>query len=107
MRKSWDIICGMIGRNLTEKPDSCQGRWSRRSVSNRRPAVYKTAALPLSYAGMGVPHGGQRRVRTFEGVSQEIYSLPRLTTSVSAHHLEPLTGIEPVTSSLPWMCSTN
>jgi hypothetical protein len=25
--------------------------WSRWSVSNRRPAVYETAALPLSYTG--------------------------------------------------------
>ncbi len=48
--------------------------------------------------------GGQGRVRTFEGVSQEIYSLPRLTTSVPA--LEPQSGIEPETSSLPWMRST-
>ena len=30
------------------------GLWSRRSESNRRPAVYKTAALPLSYAGRHV-----------------------------------------------------
>jgi hypothetical protein len=26
-------------------------KWSQQSGSNRRPAVYKTAALPLSYAG--------------------------------------------------------
>ena len=26
--------------------------------------------------------GGGGRIRTFEGVSQQIYSLPRLTTSV-------------------------
>ena len=28
-------------------------------------------------------NGGGRRIRTFEGVSQQIYSLPRLTASVS------------------------
>ena len=27
-------------------------------------------------------NGGQERIRTFEGVSQQIYSLPRLTASV-------------------------
>ena len=27
--------------------------FSQRSDSNRRPAVYETAALPLSYAGVG------------------------------------------------------
>jgi hypothetical protein len=29
-------------------------------------------------------NGGQRWIRTIEGVSQQIYSLPRLATSVSA-----------------------
>jgi hypothetical protein len=29
--------------------------------------------------------GGERRIRTFEGISQQIYSLPRLATSVSLH----------------------
>ena len=28
-------------------------------------------------------NGGERRIRTFEGISQQIYSLPRLATSVS------------------------
>ena len=28
-------------------------RWSRRRDSNPEPAVYKTAALPLSYVGLG------------------------------------------------------
>jgi hypothetical protein len=101
--------------------------------------------------------GGQARIRTLEGVSQEIYSLPRLTASVptlarrcktafrsgaapSLHfayrlrfarrgrasprgrgrvticsnqsfrdysEMEPTTGFEPVTSSLPWKCSTS
>ncbi len=31
------------------------------------------------------PAGGWRRIRTFEGVSQQIYSLSRLTASVSTH----------------------
>ena len=30
---------------------------SRRWDSNPRPAVYETAALPLSYAGLGVVNG--------------------------------------------------
>jgi hypothetical protein len=32
---------------------SAQARWCRRSGSNRRPAAYKAAALPLSYGGDG------------------------------------------------------
>ena len=39
-------------------PDSCSSRtrnggWSRHSDLNRGPAVYETAALPLSYVGEG------------------------------------------------------
>jgi hypothetical protein len=38
------------------RPDSCSsrarvGEWSRHSDLNRGPAVYETAALPLSYVG--------------------------------------------------------
>src|SRR4030042_5107063 len=32
------------------------GRYSQRSDSNRRPAVYETAALPLRYAGTGLQY---------------------------------------------------
>lgn len=35
------------------EPDFVFRIWSRRPDSNRRPAVYKTAALPLSYVGVG------------------------------------------------------
>jgi hypothetical protein len=32
--------------------------------------------------------GGERRIRTTEGISQQIYSLPRLTASVSPHAIQ-------------------
>ncbi|SVC34496.1 uncharacterized protein METZ01_LOCUS287350, partial [marine metagenome] len=51
--------------------------WSRRSGLNRRPAVYKTAALPLSYGGL------------------EIVSM------------EPPVGIEPTTCCLRNSCSAS
>ena len=44
-------------------------------------SAWKAAALPLSYTRAS-GCGGQRRIRTFEGVSQQIYSLPRLAASV-------------------------
>ena len=66
---------------------------------------------------MGFLFGGQARIRTLEGVCQQIYSLPRLTASVPTHKprdsvrnftgVEPLSGIEPETFSLPWRCSTS
>ncbi len=94
-----------------------QDRWSRWSDSNRRPSLYKSVALPLSYIGMadscsscpspkakraadwrsegesnrlwtnpsksqsGKRAGGQRRIRTFEGRSRDVYSVVCLTTS--------------------------
>ncbi len=45
------------------------------------------------------------RIRTYEGVSQQIYSLPRLTTSVPWRS-EPSPRIELGTSFLPRMRST-
>ncbi len=40
-------VAGFAVRNLR--------KWSQRPDSNRRPADYKSAALPLSYAGLGYP----------------------------------------------------
>ena len=42
-------IWGILG--ILERPLVIRKRISQRSDSNRRPAVYETAALPLSYAG--------------------------------------------------------
>src|SRR5260221_860527 len=42
-------------------------RWSRREELNLQPSVYKTAALPLCYAGIGSPgwdRSNMDRVRT-------------------------------------------
>ena len=58
--------------------------------------------------------GGQRWIRTTEGVSQQIYSLPHLATLVFAQLflesdkiflLEPLVGFEPTTPRLQITCS--
>ena len=50
---------------------------------NCRPLPYQGSALPLSYLGMFCLHGGERRIRTFEGFSRQIYSLIPLTAWVS------------------------
>ena len=53
-------------------------------------------------------NGAGSRTRTYEGRSREIYSLLSLPLDDSSTLLmEPRTGFEPVTSSLPWMRSTN
>ena len=52
--------------------------------------------------------GAGSRTRTYELRRGEIYSLLRLPLrDSSVNDLEPRTGFEPVTSSLPWMRSTN
>ena len=43
----------------------------------------KTATTPRHPDRKADLDGGGRRIRTFEGISQQIYSLPRLTASVS------------------------
>ncbi len=41
---------------------------------------------------------GESRIRTYEGISQQIYSLPQLTALVSPRlQREPMKGLEPPT----------
>ena len=54
------------------------------------PSAWKAEVLPLNYSRAGtldmvLPAGGGRWIRTTEGVSQQIYSLPPLATWVSYH----------------------
>ena len=65
--------------------------WSGRRGSNPRPSAWKADALPTEL----LPHtfryknSGESRIRTYEGVRQQIYSLPQLATLVSPHYLYP------------------
>ncbi len=53
-------------------------------------------------------NGGPGRIRTCEGVSQQIYSLPRLTAPEPTHrHQKPTKGLEPLTDGLQNRCSAN
>jgi len=69
----------------------------------------KEVLYQLSYMGTI----GEGRIRTFEGASQQIYSLPRLTASVplhimSAHVLSKRAkGFEPSTLCLEGRCSSH
>ena len=103
---------------------------SGRRGSNPRPSAWKANALSTEL----LPHScqschsdcGQRWIRTTEGVSQQIYSLPHLATLVFALIifslrkerasvylskrinlliLEPLVGFEPTTPRLQITCS--
>jgi hypothetical protein len=51
------------------------------------PSAWKAEVLPLNYTRRG---GGGGRVRTYEGISQQIYSLPPLAAWVPLRgHKEP------------------
>ena len=57
---------------------------------NPGPLPYQGSALPLSYNSKEKKRCGQRWIRTTEGVSQQIYSLPHLATLVFALYLSLL-----------------
>ena len=51
------------------------------------PSAWKAEVLPLNYTRRG---GGGGRIRTYEGISQQIYSLPPLAAWVPLRgHKEP------------------
>ena len=56
--------------------------WSGRRGSNSRPSAWKADALSTELLPQFFC--GQRWIRTTEGVSQQIYSLPHLATLVFA-----------------------
>ena len=52
------------------------------------PSAWKAEVLPLNYTRRG--GGGGGRIRTYEGISQQIYSLPPLAAWVPLRgHKEP------------------
>src|SRR6056297_3220120 len=53
----------------------------------------------LSYSRILSKIRGESRIRTYEGICQQIYSLPQLATLVSPQHNinEPMDGFEPPT----------
>src|SRR5579872_7096374 len=83
----------------------------------RGPAIDLTGVSPIYQPRPTRVHtrqrvGGQRRIRTPEGVSQRVYSPPRLATSVSAQKTpkgkeKPAMGLEPSTCGLQNRCSAN
>ena len=68
---------------------SCLGRWSRHSDSNRGPAVYETAALPLSYVGVKAIVGAGRRQGHRENDGIRVEGLARCRTNRSTSDGSP------------------
>ena len=85
-------------------------------TQTRDPQLGRLMLYQLSYFRN---FSGQRWIRTTEGVSQQIYSLPHLATlvfaqlsffkdqkiNINAFLLEPLVGFEPTTPRLQITCS--
>ena len=62
------------------------------------PNLFAMPARPALRTWRAGEGGGRRRIRTFEGVSQQIYSLPPLATWVSYHFCEERRRREAVTA---------
>ena len=56
---------------------------SGRRDSNPRPTAWKAVALPTELRPLIIIKSGGSRIRTYEDISQQIYSLPHLTALVS------------------------
>ena len=59
-----------------------------KSKMSGSPTFQNVDVVPTFFIPKGYWDGGQSRIRTCEGVSQRIYSPPRLATSVSTHITE-------------------
>ena len=81
-------------------------------------AFYITTSCQKYKTSAAFSKSGRRRIRTYVGVCQLIYSQPRLATSVSAQiiypicialgqYMEPTMGLEPMTCRLQSDCSTD
>ena len=85
----------------------------RRSMKSERETRFELATFSLEgwrSTNWATPacfqmYCGESRIRTCEGVHQQIYSLPSLAAWVSPQHWEPMEGFEPPTSWLQISCS--
>ncbi len=69
-----------VTTHRSAKTTSKSTLWSGRRESNPRPSAWEADALPTEL--LPLSHRGWGRIRTSEGMCQQIYSLPRLTASV-------------------------
>ena len=114
-------------------PLSYIGMLSGRRNSNPRPLAWKANALPTELLPLIIVNrhtafflkkrtlhckSGESRIRTYEVIRQQIYSLPQLATLVSPRlyraclgrhtcyaYNEPMKGFEPLTCRLQISCS--
>ncbi len=86
-------------------PNFCQTS-SASSLIKFRTNFFVHCAPPPKPGFLRNTSGGENRIRTCEGVHQQIYSLSSLAAWVSPQ-LEPPVGIEPTTGWLQISCSTS
>ena len=78
----------LMTSSLPRKRSTPELHWlfkSGRRGSNPRPSAWKADALPTELLPPETTKSGESRIRTYEGVRQQIYSLPQLATLVSPH----------------------
>ena len=86
------ISCKKIPMSAAHLPFPCGEAMERVMGIEPTPSAWKAEVLPLNYTRRG---GGGGRIRTSEGISQQIYSLPPLAAWV------PLRGHKSRLFSLP------
>ena len=92
------VKCSTCWANRTKYKIGCLGRIRTAEMSES-----KSDALPLGYKAIKMVEGHR-----FElwNPKEQIYSLPRLTTSLSFHHMVPTERIELPTYWLQVSCAT-
>ncbi len=86
------LRCGHRGKHRTSS-----GEIDVQKIKLLTSHKLKVRVLLSNYSG-GTPESGGRRIRTSEGINQQIYSLSHLATLVFPRKKEPVDGFEPPTS---------
>ena len=94
------VKCSTDWASETKNKDGCLG-WIRTNGMQES----KSCALPLGYEA--IKQVVERHGFEPWNPKEQIYSLPRLATSLTLQKMVPKTGIEPVTYWLQVSCSTN
>ena len=81
----WKCSTPELYRRMGHTPAGHADRMGKsgRPGSNRQHSAWKADTLPIELRPLWDGRCGGSRIRTYEGVSQQIYSLPQLATLVS------------------------
>lgn len=100
----FELVTSSLPRKRSTPELHRHSKVSGRRGSNSRRSAWKADALPTELLPLNL-FCGESRIRTCEGVHQQIYSLSSLAAWVFPLQTEPMEGFEPPTSWLQISCS--